>query len=183
MTPEMIARLRLGILLLVGVILQTTIIPDLRLRGTCPDLMLLLSICAGLAGGAEMGGIIGFSAGLLTDLFLQTTPLGLSALTYCLIGFSVGAVRRIVIREGWLLPPAISLVASGAGVILFVFVGSMVGQSQLTAIGPRLVAQIAVIVAVMNALLAVPLARIVAWAANGSAGARRVRAEGPAALK
>jgi hypothetical protein len=35
----------------------------------------------------------------------------------------------------------------------------------------------------MNALLAVPLFRLVVWAAAGSAGASRVRAEGPALLK
>jgi rod shape-determining protein MreD len=183
MSPETGARLRLSVLLLFALLLQTTIVPDLRLRGTNADVMLLFGICAGLAGGAEMGAIVGFSAGLLTDLFLQTTPVGLSALTYCLIGFGVGAVRRAVFREGWLLPPAIALVASSTGIVLFVVIGSVVGQSQLTAVGPRTIIQIAVIVGVMNAVLAVPLSRIIAWAASGSAGANRVRAEGPALLK
>jgi cell shape-determining protein MreD len=176
-SPEIAARLRLSVLLLVSLLLQTTVVTDVRLRGSCADLMLLFGI------GAEMGAIAGFSAGLLIDLFLHSTPVGLSALTYCLVGFGVGAVRRAVFREGWLLPPAIALVASSAGVILFVIIGSMVGQSQLTAIGPRTIIQIAVIVGVMNAVLAVPVSHLVAWAATGSAGANRVRAEGPALLK
>jgi rod shape-determining protein MreD len=183
MSPEVVARLRLSVLLLVSVLLQTTVVTDVRLRGSCADLMLLFAICAGLAGGAEMGAISGFAAGLLIDLFLHSTPVGLSALTYCLVGFGVGAVRRAVFREGWLLPPAIALVASSSGVILFVMIGSVVGQSQLTAIGPRTIIQIAVIVGVMNAVLAVPVSHLVAWAATGSAGANRVRAEGPALLK
>jgi rod shape-determining protein MreD len=183
MSAELVARLRLSALLLVALLLQTTIVPDVRLRNSCADIMLLFAICAGLAGGAEMGAIFGCAAGLLTDLFLQTTPVGLSALTYCLIGFGVGAVRRAVFREGWLLPPAIALVASSTGVILFVIIGSTVGQSQLTSVGPRTIVEVAVIVGVMNAVLAVPLSRVVAWAATGSVGANRVRAEGPALLK
>ena len=113
----MAARLRLSVLLLVALLLQTTVVTDLRVRGTCADLMLLTAICAGLAGGAEMGGIVGFASGLVIDLFLETTPVGLSALTFCLIGFAVGGVRRAFFREGWLLPPAIALVASSAGVL------------------------------------------------------------------
>jgi rod shape-determining protein MreD len=183
MTPELVARLRLSVLLLVALLLQTTVVPDLRLRGTCADLLMLFAICAALAGGAEMGAIVGFAAGLLTDLFLQTTPVGLSALTFCVVGFGVGAVRRAVFREGWLLPPAIALVASSSGVVLFVVIGSVVGQSQLTAVGPRTIIQVAVIVGIMNAVIAVPLSRIVAWAASGSSGANRVKAEGPALLK
>jgi rod shape-determining protein MreD len=179
----MAARLRLSVLLLVALLLQTTIVPDLRLRGTDADVLLLFGICAGLAGGAEMGAIVGFAAGLLLDLFLQTTPVGLSALTYCLVGFGVGAVRRAVFREGWLLLPAIALVASSIGVVLFVVIGSTVGQSQLTSVGPRRIIEVAIIVGVLNAVFAVPVSRIVAWAATGSAGAMRVRAEGPALLK
>jgi rod shape-determining protein MreD len=163
-----VARLRLVGLLFVAILFQVTLASDLRVRGVAPDLMLLFSICAGLAGGAELGATVGFTAGLLTDLFLQTTPLGLSALTYCLIGFSVGLLRRGVLRESRLLAPMIATVASAAGVVLFVLIGAMVGQSQLTDLGPRRIVETAVIVAVMNAVLALPVARVVGWAAEGS---------------
>jgi rod shape-determining protein MreD len=179
----MTSRLRLSALLLVGILVQTTLMPDVRVRGIAPDLMLLLAICAGLAGGAELGAIVGFAAGLLTDLFLQTTPLGLSALTYCLVGFAVGVVRRSTLREGRLLAPSVTLVASAAGVVLFVLIGAMVGQSQLSALGPHRIAETAAVVAVLNAILALVVAPLVAWGAAGSEGATRMRAEGSAALK
>jgi rod shape-determining protein MreD len=179
----MIARIRVAAVLLVAILIQTTLVPDLRFRGIAPDLMLLVAICAGLAGGAELGGIVGFAAGLLTDLFLQTTPLGLSALTYCLIGFAVGAVRRGILREGRVIPPLIAFAASAAGVVLFVLLGSVVGQSQLTVLGPHRIGETAGVVAVMNGILALAVAPIVAWAAAGSAGSTRARAEGTALLK
>ena len=166
----MVARPRLGAIVFIALLLQTTIASDLRIRGVSPDFMLLVTICAGLAGGADTGAIVGFVAGLLIDLFLHATPFGLSALTYCLIGYGVGVLRRTVLREGGLLAPATALVASAAGVVLFVLVGVMVGQHQLTAAGPKGIAQIAGIVGAINAILAVPVSRLVTWAATGLAG-------------
>jgi rod shape-determining protein MreD len=153
-------------LLLLAVLLQTTLVGDLRFRGVCPDLMLLIAVCAGLARGPEQGAIVGFTAGLLTDLFLQTTPLGLSALAYGVIGFGVGALRGSMLREGWLLAPLVAFVASAAGVVLFVLAGFTVGQTQLSVGGPVALAKTAALVGAMNALLAIPVARIVARAAE-----------------
>ena len=82
--------------------------------------MLLFAICAGLAGGPSSGRLVGFAAGLLADLFLTTTPLGLSALTYCLIGSRSVPCAVGVLREGRLLAPSWPWSASAAGVVLFV---------------------------------------------------------------
>jgi len=179
-SPETGARLRLSLLLFVGILLQTTLVPDLRVAGVAPDLMLLLSVCAGLAGGAEMGGIVGFTAGLLADAFLQTTPLGLSALTFCLIGFSVGVLRRSVLHDGRVLASFVAMVGSTAGVLLFVLIGVVVGQSQLTALGARHIIETALLVGLMNGLLAVVVHRVVGWAAAGSIGVARTRADNSA---
>jgi rod shape-determining protein MreD len=181
-SPVIVARFRLAALLLVAILIQVTLASDIRIRGVAPDLMLLFAICAGLAGGAELGGTVGFAAGLLTDLFLQTTPLGLSALAYCLVGFAVGLLRRGVLRESRLLPPIVATVASAAGVVLFVLIGVMVGQSQLSELGPKRIVETAVIVALMNTVLAFPVSRIVGWAASGSASAG-ARVDNTALLK
>ncbi|HSS11274.1 MAG TPA: rod shape-determining protein MreD [Acidimicrobiales bacterium] len=169
-SPAMIARFRLGALLFVALLLQTTVAADLRIRGVSPDFMILVTICAGLAGGADTGAMVCFVAGLLIDLFLHATPFGLSALTYCLVGYGVGVLRRTVLHEGWFLAPGTALVGSAVGVVLFVLVGVMVGQHQLTAPGPKGIAQIAGIVGGINAILAVPVARIVSWAGGGLSG-------------
>ncbi|MEA2703532.1 MAG: rod shape-determining protein MreD [Actinomycetota bacterium] len=76
MTPS----LRLPPVLLFALILHTAVFPQLRIFDVAPDVLLLFAIAGGLAGGPDRGAVLGFVAGILADLFLQT-PFGLSALT------------------------------------------------------------------------------------------------------
>jgi rod shape-determining protein MreD len=168
MSPEWSTRLRLALLLVGALLLQTTVVPDLRVLGVCPDLMLLCTVCAALVGGPELGSIVGFAAGLMADLFLSTTPLGLTALAFSVVGYSVGSIRRTVLQEGWLLAPAVGFVASAAGVAIFVLAGVLVGQSQLTRVGPIALVKTALLVGAMNAIIAAPVARLFGWAVSGS---------------
>jgi rod shape-determining protein MreD len=169
------ARVRVGAVLLAGILIQTSLLGGIRPDGVAPDLMIAIAIAGGLAGGPEQGAQIGFAAGLLTDLFVQATPLGLNALTLCLVGYAVGALQHTMLRAGWWLPPAVGLVGSAGAVLLFVAAGITVGQTQLTAPGPVRLLEIAGLVGAMNSLLAVPVSRVVTWAAAGSAGAALVR--------
>ena len=86
MTPAV----RVPPVLLLAVVLHTAVFPQLRLFGVAADVMLLLTISTGIVGGPERGATMGFVAGLLADCFLQT-PFGLTALTYCMVGWFVGA--------------------------------------------------------------------------------------------
>jgi rod shape-determining protein MreD len=167
-SPIAIARVRLAGLLVAALVVQTTIVPNFRVLGVCADLMLLCTVGAALAGGPELGALVGFVAGLMTDLFLQATPLGLSALSYSLVGYAVGSARGTVLQEGWLLAPGAAFVATAAGVVTFVIAGVMVGQSQLTRVGPLGIVKTATIVGILNAIVAVPVCWVVAWAAAGS---------------
>ena len=114
-----------------AILVQTTFGDDLRVTGVAPDLMVLLAICAGLTGGAESGAWVGFWAGLLADLFLTATPLGLSALTYCLVGAAVGALRTGGAAGVRVVIPAAAVVGTAAAVLLWVGLGDVLGQSQL----------------------------------------------------
>lgn len=171
MRARTVARLRVTGVLMVGILLQTTLVPDLRVMGVAPDLMLLLAICGGLAGGAAPGAITGFGAGLLADLWLTDTPLGLSAFTWCLIGFGVGMLRANALREGRLLIPVLALVGTAAGVVLFVGIGDVVGQSQLLSGGRSWLIRVVVIESAWAALLSWPVSRLFEWSAQGSEGA------------
>ncbi|MDQ1427991.1 MAG: rod shape-determining protein MreD [Acidimicrobiaceae bacterium] len=167
-SPAVATRLRVAALLVLALLLQTTVVADLRILGVCADMMLLCTVSAAVVGGPELGGVVGFAAGLLADLFLVTTPLGLSALVFSLIGYGVGSIRGTVLQEGWFLAPATAFVASAAGVVTFVLAGVMVGQSQLTAMGPVAIVKTALIVGVMNGIVAAPVTRLFAWAASGA---------------
>lgn len=157
-------RLRMPLVLAVTLVLHLTVLSRLRVENVRPDALLLVAIVAGLVAGAERGAVAGFCTGLLADLFLQT-PFGLSALAYALVGFGVGSIQAGILRAAWWIPVVTALAASAGGMVLFGILGAMVGQSDF--VGPRLVV-IALLVGVMNAILALPALRVVGWAYRAS---------------
>jgi rod shape-determining protein MreD len=168
------ARLRVAALLVVGILLQTSIGDDLRVDRVAPDLMLLLAICSGLFGGARQGVVVGFTCGLLSDIWLTDTPLGLSALTFCLVGYCVGALRETLLPEGWLLVPVLAFAGTAAGVVGFVGLGDVVGQSQLVLVGRSELIRIVGIESAANTVLSLPVAWIYDRCARGTAGSAEV---------
>lgn len=153
-------RLRVLLVIALAVVLQMAVLDEVRPAGVHPELLLLVGVCAGLTAGPERGAVVGFLAGLAADLFLPT-PMGLSALTYCLVAFAVGSLQSGILRATWWIPVATALAASAAGIVLYALVGAMVGQSQL--LEPRRLLVIASMVALMNALLAPPATKVVSW--------------------
>jgi rod shape-determining protein MreD len=174
MSAPLRARLRIATLLIVAILVQTTLGSDLRVMGVAPDLMVLVTICAGLTGGAEAGAWVGFWAGLIADLFLTATPLGLSALTYCLIGAAVGALRTAVLPAARVITPAAALVGTAAAVLLWVALGDVLGQSQLLDAGRSWLIRVAAVEAGWATLLALPVGWLYARAARGSKGSELV---------
>lgn len=175
MSAVLKARVRIALLLVVAILLETTIGNDLRVLGVAPDLMLLLTICAGLTGGTEAGAWVGFWAGLITDLFLTSTPLGLSALTYCLVGAAVGALRAAVLPDARLIRPAAALLGTVVAVLLWVAIGDVLGQSQLLGAGRSWLVRVVVVEAAWATVLALPVGWLYARAARGSKGADLMR--------
>jgi rod shape-determining protein MreD len=173
-TAAAAARLRIAAVLVLGIIVQTTLGADLRVDGVAPDLMLLLAVAGGLVGGSEAGAIVGFGAGLLADLTLTTTPMGLTALAWCLVGWAVGALRANLLPEGRLLQPAIGLIATGAGVVVFLAFGDLAGQALLVAPGRSYLVRVALVEGLWSAVLVIPVTALMTWAARGSKGADRL---------
>lgn len=155
--------MRLPPVLVAAVVLQTAVLPQLRIAGIAPDLLLLVGISAGIAAGPDRGAIVGFVAGLLADCFLQT-PFGLSALSYGLVAAAVGTFQRSVLHSAIWIPVLTAIVASAAGVTLFAVIGAVVGQDRL--LSWRLPAVVGV-VALVNGLLHLIIARPVRWATTG----------------
>ncbi len=159
MIPLGSVRLRAVVALALTLVVHLTLLSRLRIDDVRPDALLLLALMAGLVAGPERGAIVGFAAGLLADLFLQS-PFGLSALSYCLVGFAVGSVQSGILRAAWWIPVVTALGASAAGVVLYAILGAMVGQVDF--VSPRL-ALIAALVGFMNAALAPAAVRLVSW--------------------
>ena len=155
---------RLPPVLLAAVLLHTAVFPQLRLFGVAADVLLLVAIAGGMSAGADWGAALGFAAGLLADCFLQT-PFGLSALTYSLVGYGVGAFQATVLHRGRWITLVTALVASALGVALFAAIGTVLGQDHLVAL--RLLG-IAAVVAALNAVLAPAAVRVLRWAVEPS---------------
>ena len=151
-------RLRLPIMFVAALLLQTTVLARIRVFGVMPDFMLLVAVAGGITAGATRGATLGFASGMLIDLFLPT-PLGLSALVFTLVGYGVGVANTGVLRSAWYIPVLTAGAASVAGVVLYALVGSMLGERMIDG---HLIT-IAAVVWLSNAVLAPVAVKFVDW--------------------
>lgn len=155
-------RVRIALVVLAAFTVQRTLLGAIEIRDINPDAMLLVPIAFGIASGSERAAVVGFVSGLAADLFLQT-PFGLSALTFSLVGFAVGAFQGNVIRSTWWIAPVTATIGSAVGIFAFALLGLTIGQDHLVSTELPLVA---LAVAVLNAPLSIPAVRAAAWAAE-----------------
>jgi cell shape-determining protein MreD len=118
-------------LIMVGMLLltvQTTVFAEIRPWGSACDIMLGFSLASGVIGGPEKGALAGFVFGILVDLVIAA-PFGLSALAYGLVAFLVGLIKSSITQgQAWWL--TVGLVFSGSllAVVAYNGFGTMVGQ-------------------------------------------------------
>ena len=153
---------RPAFVIFVLITLQTTLLADLDLFGAKGDIVMLLPIAAGISGGSERGAIVGFIAGLSLDLVVHGTPTGFFALGYTLVGYIVGMLQAGVLRATWWIPVATALGASALGVLTLAVVGKFIGIEGLFAVNH--LTRVCIVVAVLNALLVLPMMRVTKWA-------------------
>lgn len=79
----------------VVVLLQTTVLDIVAVRGVTPDLQLILLVFLALRRGSMSGQLAGFAGGLLEDL-VSLAPLGFYALVRALVGFSSGLLHGLI---------------------------------------------------------------------------------------
>jgi rod shape-determining protein MreD len=172
-----IGSLRLALVVVLGVVVQISILTNLRIAGMHPEIIWLFPLCAGLIGGAELGSIAGFGAGLALDC-LQPTPFGLTALVATLIGYFAGllAERSGFTGDGsaWWVTPGLGVLASVSGTLAYGLLGFVFGEDQFTGINYLVLVPV---VAVAAGLLAIPVWFVVNWALGDASSARRVTIE------
>jgi rod shape-determining protein MreD len=107
--------LMLAAVVVAAVLLQSTVLAELRLAGVRPDVLVLSVVAVAMASGPTSGAVFGFSAGLVADLLFDL-PVGVSALVYTAVGFAVGTVRVYVTSYRPLVHLALAGAASLASV-------------------------------------------------------------------
>jgi rod shape-determining protein MreD len=162
-----LSRLRLALLILAVVVLQTTVFSaGLRVFGVMPDLGLVLTVAVAFYIGPERGAVFGFVSGLAVDLFLST-PLGLSALSFALVAYGVGFVQGGLVSSSRWVAPIMGALGGLAGGVLFVGVGAIAGQDQLLALSS---ARIILVASAYDALVAFAVFPIARWATRAPPG-------------
>lgn len=122
--------LLVALLVVTGLVIETSILGEATLGGTKPQLLLLMTVALAMGEGPALGAGFGFTAGLATDL-LTGLPAGLTAITYTIVGYAVGAVRaQLQTPTAW-LPAAMEFTATLAGVMLYGGISLLLGQESV----------------------------------------------------
>jgi rod shape-determining protein MreD len=178
MTPSARLGVRLVLLAIGAVLLQTALVGQVELFGARPDLAPLVVASIGLLCGAMVGAVSGFAVGLLVDLALVQT-LGVSSLTLCVVGHLAGRLRETARDPGaTMLPLPAGAAATALYVVLFSLLYFLLGVE--APISLELVRQI-VLTILINTLLALPVHALVRRALGRAlepaapAGRRRAR--------
>ena len=163
------------IVLIATLVFQVELFSDLRVFGVMPELLLGAAIAGGWAAGPERGAVIGFSAGMLYDLYLPT-PLALSALTYLLIGYAVGLLSADVAESGERpLRRIVSFLAIPIGLTLFIVIGELLNEDLYTSTFVKLI----IVATLYTTVLMAPIHLGMRWAF----GVSRSRAAPPIRLE
>ena len=132
-------------LLLLAILIQLTVLDNVRLPGRAgPDLVLVVVVALALTGGPLEGMLGGFCAGLALDVAPPATHLvGQYALVFCLVGYAAGRVGSNLDESAW-VPIGVVAAGSALGELLFALTGMIFGNLDITwsAIGQVLPASV-----------------------------------------
>jgi rod shape-determining protein MreD len=167
----LIRRVRLVLLVVTLVVIQTSVFPHLRIFGAIPDLCLVATVAIAYEEGPQVGAIFGFGAGLAIDLFLSS-PAGLSALAFSLTGYFLGVFQGGLVRESRNIAPVMGVVGGLLGGTIFVVVGAIVGQAGFLSLTS---AKVVVVAATYDAVVAYLVFPFTRWADHDADLGRRRR--------
>ncbi|MER6160428.1 rod shape-determining protein MreD [Streptomyces sp. NPDC001868] len=124
-------------LVIVALVIQVSVLARLHLPGAVPDLVLLTVLGLALVYGHVGGALVGFGAGLLSDLAPPADhAAGRYALVLCVIGYLAGLAKpetgRLKSATG---PMAVVVVAALGSTLLYAGVGALVGDTAARHVG------------------------------------------------
>ena len=152
--------LKLAIVSVAAVVIQLTLFVEVRIAGVAPELLAMLGVLLAFYAGIERGPILAVAAGLLWDIYLPT-PLGVAAVTFAIVAFSVASLEEGLFHDSVAQLTVIVGLGSVASVVGYALIGEVVGQRGLIDVE---MLRVAAIVGLINAALTPLLAPVVRWA-------------------
>ncbi|MEU4087040.1 rod shape-determining protein MreD [Streptomyces aureus] len=124
-------------LVVVALVIQVSVLARLHLPGAVPDLVLLTVLALALVYGHVGGALIGFGAGLLSDLAPPADhAAGRYALVLCVVGYLAGLAKPENGRLKSATGPMVVVVAAAVGsTVLYAGVGALVGDTAARHVG------------------------------------------------
>ena len=154
------ARLLFALLLVTAAFAQATVLPELRLLGILPNLVLVLLLVWSALRGVAEGLLWVFGTGLLLDL-LAMDAFGTNGLALLAVAVLAGPARHRFFHSGMVFPIVLAIVATVAhALILSILRGAGDGGTALPA---GAVFRLAFLQALLNALLVPPLYLVAGW--------------------
>jgi rod shape-determining protein MreD len=118
-----------GGLVVVALALQSTLLARLTLLGVIPQLVLIAVVSLAYTDGERVGVVVGFAGGLLQDLLLPAQSiLGLTALVYTGIGYSVGTLHRFAPPDSVWTPVFVVAAASSVAELGYALLSVIMGR-------------------------------------------------------
>jgi rod shape-determining protein MreD len=97
--------------LLICILLQSTILGRIAIRGVRPDLAMLVLVFVSVRRGPMVGQVSGFASGFLEDL-MNVSPLGFHSLLRAVTGYLFGLLSGNVFIDPFLMPIILAVVAT-----------------------------------------------------------------------
>jgi rod shape-determining protein MreD len=151
LTWRMVARIAL--LIVIVTILEVSFLGRLTILGATPDVMPVLIVTLGLLGGAVLGAVCGFSAGLLIDMLLFQT-LGVSSLVLLTVGYLAGRFREQFELTSSLTAPLLAGALTLFAALMFGAIELMLGVDSPVSL---LIVREIVVKGLLGFLLAIPV--------------------------
>jgi rod shape-determining protein MreD len=117
---------RVAVLSVVVVFVQIGVVSEVPVFGVSVDLSPLLVAFTGLLCGSMMGAIAGFAVGLLIDLALMQT-LGVTSLTFTLIGYWAGRLRELRDPQAALTPLLVGAAGATSAMVGYSLIEFLLG--------------------------------------------------------
>jgi rod shape-determining protein MreD len=108
------------------VFVQISVVSEVPVFGVSVDLSPLLVAFTGLLCGSTIGAVAGFCVGLLIDLML-VQMLGVTSLTFTIIGFWAGRLRELRDPQAALTPLFVGVAAATAAMVGYSIIEFLLG--------------------------------------------------------
>ena len=120
--------LSVAVTLVFALALQSTVFARITILGVIPQILFVVIVSLAYLQGERVGAVCGFLGGLLQDLLLTDSIVGLYALIYLLLGFAAGSFRKYAPAESIWMPVFVVATASVVAEMGYATLNIIMGQ-------------------------------------------------------